>query len=57
MNWIVDVPVEELPTLPPLGGSPSLSGGAPLAVFVDLPVGEEPLTIVPLDATGPGTSA
>ncbi|MFL6166427.1 MAG: DNA topoisomerase (ATP-hydrolyzing) subunit A [Ornithinibacter sp.] len=44
----------ELPTLPPLGGSPSLSGGAPLAVFVDLPAGEEPLTIVPLDATGPG---
>ncbi len=27
----------ELPTLPPLSGSPSLSGGAPLAVFVDLP--------------------
>ncbi len=44
----------ELPTLPPLGGSPSLSGGAPLAVFVDLPPGEEPLTIVPLDADGPG---
>ncbi|KRE62997.1 DNA topoisomerase IV subunit A [Nostocoides sp. Soil756] len=44
----------ELPTLPPLGGAPSLSGGAPLAVFVDLPRGEEPLTIVPLDADGPG---
>ena len=44
----------ELPTLPPLGGSPSLSGGAPLAVYVDLPAGEEPLTIVPLDADGPG---
>ena len=44
----------ELPTLPPLGGSPSLSGGAPLAVYVDLPSGEEPLTIVPLDADGPG---
>ena len=44
----------ELPTLPPLGGSPSLSGGAPLAVYVDLPAGEEPLTIVPLDAQGPG---
>ena len=29
----------ELPTLPPLGGSPSLSGGAPLAVYVDLPAG------------------
>ena len=44
----------ELPTLPPLGGAPSLSGGAPLAVYVDLPAGEEPLTIVPLEATGPG---
>ena len=47
----------ELPTLPPLGGSPSLSGGAPLAVYVDLPAGEEPLTIVPLDADGPGHRA
>jgi DNA gyrase subunit A len=46
----------ELPTLPPLGGAPSLSGGAPLAVFVDLPSGEEPLTIVPLDADGPGVA-
>ncbi|MBM6404002.1 DNA topoisomerase IV subunit A [Phycicoccus sp. CSK15P-2] len=44
----------ELPSLPPLGGAPSLSGGAPLAVYVDLPRGEEPLTIVPLDAEGPG---
>jgi len=44
----------ELPTLPPLGGSPSLSGGAPLAVYVDLPAGEEPLTIVPLEPDGPG---
>jgi DNA gyrase subunit A len=44
----------ELPALPPLGGAPGLSGGAPLAVFVDLPRGEEPLTIVPLDEDGPG---
>jgi DNA gyrase subunit A len=44
----------DLPTLPPLGGSPSLSGGAPLAAYVDLPAGEEPLTIVPLDAEGLG---
>ncbi len=44
----------ELPALPPLGGSPSLSGGAPLAVYVDLPRGEEPLTIVSLDPDGPG---
>ncbi|MBR7743451.1 DNA topoisomerase IV subunit A [Phycicoccus sp. BSK3Z-2] len=46
----------DLPALPPLGGAPSLSGGAPLAVFVDLPRGEEPLTIVPLDADGPGVA-
>ncbi|QNN50961.1 DNA topoisomerase IV subunit A [Phycicoccus endophyticus] len=44
----------ELPALPPLGGAPSLSGGAPLAVYVDLPRGEEPLTIVSLDPGGPG---
>ncbi|MGL5909038.1 MAG: DNA gyrase/topoisomerase IV subunit A [Phycicoccus sp.] len=44
----------ELPTLPPLGGAPALSGGAPLAVFVDLARGEEPLTIAPLDEDGPG---
>ena len=36
----------EVPTLPPLGGAPALSGGAPLAVFVDLPHGS-PLTVVP----------
>ncbi len=44
----------ELPALPPLGGAPSLSGGAPLAVYVDLPRGEEPLTIASLDTDGPG---
>ncbi len=44
----------ELPALPPLGGAPSLSGGAPLAVYVDLPPGEEPVTIAPLTADGPG---
>ena len=44
----------ELPTLPPTNGAPSLSGGAPLAAYVDLPAGEEPLTIVGLGAQGPG---
>ena len=44
----------ELPTLPPLGGAPSLSGGAPLAAYVDLPRGEEPITVVSLAADGPG---
>ena len=37
----------ELPTLPDTAGAPSLGGGAPLAAYVDLPRGEEPLTIVP----------
>ncbi len=44
----------ELPTLPPTSGPPSLSGGAPLAAYVDLPRGEEPLTIVSLDPASPG---
>ena len=55
-SWgrIVRMSALELPALPPLGGAPGLSGGAPLAVYVDLPRGEEPLTIVPLDDDGPG---
>ncbi|MBK9475779.1 MAG: DNA topoisomerase IV subunit A [Tetrasphaera sp.] len=44
----------ELPALPPLGSAPSLGGGAPLAAYVDLPRGEEPLTIVALAPDGPG---
>ncbi len=43
----------DLPTLPPTNGSPSLSGGAPLAAYVDLPKGEEPLTILPVGADAP----
>jgi DNA gyrase subunit A len=38
----------DLPTLPPTNGSPSLSGGAPLAAFVDLPKDEKPLTLMSL---------
>jgi DNA gyrase subunit A len=44
----------ELPTLPPTNGAPSLSGGAPLAAYVDLPRGEEPLTIVSVAPDSPG---
>jgi DNA gyrase subunit A len=40
----------ELPTLPPTHGAPSLSGGAPLAAYVDLPRGEEPLTLASVAA-------
>ena len=44
----------ELPTLPPTNGAPSLSGGAPLAAYVDLPAGEEPLTLVSVAAESAG---
>ncbi|MGO4361947.1 DNA topoisomerase (ATP-hydrolyzing) subunit A [Terrabacter sp. 2TAF16] len=51
----------DLPTLPPTNGSPTLSGGAPLAAYVDLGKGEEPVTIVPIGADAPvfavGTAA
>jgi DNA gyrase subunit A len=43
----------DLPTLPPTNGAPSLSGGAPLAAYVDLPKGEEPITIVPIGDDAP----
>jgi DNA gyrase subunit A len=43
----------DLPTLPPTNGAPSLSGGAPLAAYVDLPKGEEPLTILPIGEHAP----
>ncbi|YAL84490.1 DNA gyrase/topoisomerase IV subunit A [Dermacoccaceae bacterium W4C1] len=39
----------ELPTVPPSNDAPNLTGGAPLAAYVDLPRGEEPITIVPID--------
>jgi len=48
------ISVMELPALPDTAGPPSLSGGAPLAAYVDLPRGEEPLTIASLDAEAPG---
>jgi DNA gyrase subunit A len=43
----------DLPTLPPTNGAPSLSGGAPLAAYVDLSKAEEPVTIVPVGADAP----
>ncbi|MGB5936872.1 MAG: DNA topoisomerase IV subunit A [Ornithinimicrobium sp.] len=39
------ISVMELPTLPPTNDAPSLSGGVPLAAFVDLAVGEQPLAL------------
>jgi DNA gyrase subunit A len=44
----------DLPTLPPTNDAPSLSGGAPLGAFVDLPLGEQPLTLVSLSEDSPG---
>jgi len=44
----------DLPILPPTNGTPSLSGGAPLATFVDLPKGEEPLILTSLSPASPG---
>jgi len=38
----------DLPILPPTNGTPSLSGGAPLGAFVDLPKGEQPLILTSL---------
>lgn len=51
---IIRLSALELPTLPPTNGSPSLSGGAPLAAFVDLAGGEEPLSLCSLTEYGPG---
>ena len=46
----------DLPTLPPTSTAPSLAGGAPLAAYVDLPRGEEALTIVSLDPGSNGVA-
>jgi DNA gyrase subunit A len=51
---MVRISVMELPALPDTAGPPSLSGGAPLAAYVDLPRGEEPLTLASLAPDGPG---
>jgi len=42
----------DLPSLPPVAGVPSLSAGAPLGAFVDLPNGETPLCLATLDEHG-----
>ncbi|MDN5795120.1 MAG: DNA topoisomerase IV subunit A [Intrasporangium sp.] len=50
---MVRLAVLDLPALPPTNGAPSLSGGAPLAAYVDLATGEEPVTIVPIGGNAP----
>jgi DNA gyrase subunit A len=51
---VVRMSALELPALPPLGDAPALSGGAPLGAYVELIRGEVPLTVVAMDADGPG---
>ncbi|WP_338752050.1 DNA gyrase/topoisomerase IV subunit A [Janibacter alittae] len=51
---MVRLGVLELPTLPPSNGAPALSGGAPLAAYVDLPGDEHALTLTGLSANSPG---
>jgi DNA gyrase subunit A len=46
----------ELPALPATAGAPALGGGAPLAAYVDLPRGEEPLTLASVAADSPGVA-
>ena len=46
----------ELPTLPPSNGAPTLSGGAPLAAYVDLPGDERALTLTSLSPDSPGVA-
>ncbi len=51
---VVKLSVVELPSLPPTAGAPTLSGGAPLSVFVDLPPDETALALCTLTGEGPG---
>ena len=44
----------ELPALPASSSAPNLSGGAPLAAYVDLANGETPLTLASLSPDTPG---
>ncbi|PID96209.1 MAG: DNA topoisomerase IV [Actinomycetales bacterium] len=43
----------ELPTLVPTNDAPNLSGGAPLAAYLELPRGEHPLTLASLADDAP----
>ncbi|MFL6099639.1 MAG: DNA topoisomerase (ATP-hydrolyzing) subunit A [Actinomycetales bacterium] len=51
---VIRLSVLELPALPPTSSPPSLSGGAPLGAFVDLPPGEAVLCLTTFAATSPG---
>ncbi|HEU4999759.1 MAG TPA: DNA topoisomerase IV subunit A [Lapillicoccus sp.] len=51
---MIRISAMELPALPDTAGPPSLGGGAPLAAYVDLPRGEEPLTLASVATGSPG---
>ena len=51
---VLKLSVVELPTLPPTNDAPSLSGGAPLSAYLDLPPGEKALALCTLTGEGPG---
>ncbi|WP_446663917.1 DNA gyrase/topoisomerase IV subunit A [Flexivirga sp. B27] len=44
----------DLPTLPPTNDAPVLAGGAPLAAYIDLAKGEQPLSLASLSADSKG---
>ena len=58
---MIRLSVLELPTLPPTAEAPHLSGGAPLAAYVELVRGEQPISLASLDPEAPvlalGTAA
>ncbi|TWP36950.1 DNA gyrase/topoisomerase IV subunit A [Leekyejoonella antrihumi] len=51
---MVRISALDLPTLPPTNDAPNVSGGAPLAAYVDLPAGEQVLTLATLSPDSPG---
>ncbi|WP_226913362.1 DNA gyrase/topoisomerase IV subunit A [Gephyromycinifex aptenodytis] len=53
LGRVLRLSVLELPTLPPTD-SPTLSGGTPLSMYVELAAGERALTLLSLEPTGPG---
>ena len=51
---MVRISALDLPTLPPTNDAPVLAGGAPLAAYVDLASGEQPLALVSTSAESKG---
>jgi DNA gyrase subunit A len=54
LGRVIRLSVLELPALPPTSAPPSLSGGAPLGAFVDLPPSESVLCLTTLNADSAG---